>query len=98
MGRMVIMEHNPLASFNDGLEITYSDLKKNDDGEYIVLYFEKPNDKKSGFDSARFIYPGSDFSDVNGFSQSDLEKLLVHVNRMAPLALQFSKEDRNASV
>ena len=30
------MEHNPFISFEDGLEITYSDLKKNDSGaDYI---------------------------------------------------------------
>ena len=92
------MEHNPLASFNDGLEITYSDLKKDNDKEYVVLYFEKPNDKKSGFDSAKFIYPGEEFSDVKGFSKADLDELMVHVKKTAHLAFEFSKEDANATV
>ncbi len=92
------MEHNPLASFNDGLEITYSDLKKDNENEYVVLYFEKPNDKRSGFDSAKFVYPGDSFSDVKGFSQKELDELMIHVKKTAPLALEFSKEDAYATV
>ena len=90
-----IMEHNPLMSFNDGLEITYSDLKREDNKEYIVLYFEKPNGKKSGFDSAKFIYPGTEFSEVHGFSPQELDEMMVHVKKTAPLAFEFSKEDSN---
>ena len=87
------MEHKPLISFVDGLEITYSDLKIQNDKEYIVLYFERPNDKSSGFDSAKFIYPGEEFSEVKGFSEADLEELMIHVKKTAHLALEFSKED-----
>ncbi|MBE5857194.1 MAG: hypothetical protein E7296_06440 [Lachnospiraceae bacterium] len=94
----MIMEHNPLVSFKDGLEITYSDLKVENDKEYIVLYFEKPNDKLSGFDSAKFVYPGEEFSEVQGFSKADLDELMVHVKKTAPLALRFSKEDAGATV
>ncbi len=90
------MEHNPLVSFKDGLEITYSDLKIKNDKEYIVLYFEKPNDDSSGFDSAKFIYPGEEFSEVKGFSKADLDELMVHVKKTAPLAFKFSKEDAGA--
>ena len=92
------MEHNPLASFKDGLEITYSDLKREKGKEFIVLYFEKPNKKKSGFDSAKFVYPGTSFSDVRGFTSADLEQLMVHANKTAPIAYEFSKEDAYATV
>lgn len=92
------MEHNPLASFKDGLEITYSDLKTEQGRDFVVLYFERPNKKKSGFDSAKFIYPGKSFSEVHGFSGADLDDLMVHVNKTAHLAYEFSKEDAHATV
>ena len=92
------MEHNPLMSFNDGLEITYSDLKHNNGEDYIILYFEKPNGKESGFNSAKLKYPGNTFSEVNGFNESEMEELMKHAAKTAPLALEFSKEDSVAEV
>ncbi len=94
----MIMEHNPLMSFNDGLEITYSDLKHEGDKEYIVLYFEKPNGKKSAFNSAKYVFPGDSFSEVNGFTEQELDELKIHVDKTAKLALEFSKEDAYATV
>ena len=55
-------------------------------------------DKLSGFDSAKFVYPGEEFSEVQGFSKADLDELMVHVKKTAPLALRFSKEDAGATV
>lgn len=94
----IIMDHNPLMSFNDGLEITYSDLKRDGNKEFIVLYFEKPNGKKSGFNSAKFVYPGKEFSEVHGFTEAELDELMIHINKTAELALEFSKEDAYATV
>ena len=92
------MEHNPLMSFDDGLEITYSDIKHDDQkNDFIVLYFEKPCVEKRGFDSAKFIYPGTSFSDVVGFSDEDIKMLSEHVQKLAPLALEFSLEEDNAT-
>lgn len=88
------MEHNPLLSFQDGLEITYSDLKKNRFGDpYVTLYFERPNHRRSGFDSAQLDYPGQTFEKIEGFSKADLDVLMGHVKRNGHLALEFSKED-----
>ena len=94
---MIAMEHNPLLSFDDGLEITFSDLKYDaEHNGYIVLYFERPCNERRGFDSAKFVYPGTSFSDVIGFTDKDLESMMIHVKKAAPLALEFSKEDAYA--
>ena len=91
------MEHNPLMSFDDGLEITYSDIKHDDQkNAFVVLYFEKPCNEKRGFDSAKFVYPGTSFSDVVGFTDADMTVLLDHARKLAPLAFEFSKEEANA--
>lgn len=90
------MEHNPLMSFEDGLEITYSDAKQGNNNEpYVVLYFEKPCDERRGFNSAKFIYPGQSFSDVIGFNSDDITVLMNHAKKLAPLAFEFSKEEVN---
>ena len=40
------MEHNPMLDYENGLCVTYSDLKKDKHGkEYITIYFEKPSKK-----------------------------------------------------
>ncbi len=88
------MEHNPLFSFNSGLEITYSDLKTFKDGrEYITIYFKRPNDTKTGFDSADIDFPYSDFQHVIGFSPDELKALQEHVDRSGATAFNFAKED-----
>lgn len=87
------MEHNPLISFEDGLEVTYSDVKGREGGAFVTLYFERPCEEQRGFDSAKYDYPGESFSDVIGFSRSDLEELTAHVNKLAPLAYEFALGD-----
>ncbi len=44
------MEHHPLISFEDGLAITYSDIKQKKSGsEYGDIYFERPNQAGDDF-------------------------------------------------
>ncbi len=39
------MKHNTLLSFDDGLEVTYSDLKRAENGEpFITIYYKRPSD------------------------------------------------------
>ncbi|MBR1671232.1 MAG: hypothetical protein IJ695_11105 [Butyrivibrio sp.] len=90
------MEHNPLLSFEDGLEVTYSDLKKRDNGNvFITIYFEKPN-SKGFFDTASIDFPGSDFKNIKGFTEEDLKKFREYVDRSGHTALEFSKEEAYA--
>ena len=94
LSRGVPMEHNPFASFDDGLEITYSDLKRRKDGSsYVSIYFEAPDASKKAFNSARFDYPGTSFSDVRGYSTDALKNLKRHIDKGGKLMLGFSMED-----
>ena len=91
------MEHNPFISFEDGLEITYSDLKKTADGtEYITIYFEEPNADRSGFNSAEYNYPGDHFQNIKGYDETELESLMKYITKSANTALAFSREDAYA--
>lgn len=88
------MEHKPLMSMSDGLEVTYSDLKDDGEKKFITLYFEKPNNNRSGFDSAEVRYPGTmSFDNVKGFDKNTLNDLRTHAKKLAPLAYEFSLED-----
>lgn len=87
------MEHHPYLSFDDGLEITYSDLKKRKSGsEYLTIYFEQPNEDGTDFKSARCDFPGGGFSHVVGYSQDELDKLWQHVARAGGLAIELQKD------
>ncbi len=91
-----VMEHKPLLSFENGLEVTYSDLKHHDDGKaFITIYFEKPN-ANGFFDSAQINFPGSDFEAVKGFTDEDLKEFREYVDRSGHTAFEFSKEDAYA--
>ena len=88
------LEHNSLLEFNNGLVITYSDLKTTPKGsKYITLYFEQPNSKKTDFKNAQINYPGGGFTNVTGFRKNDLGKLWEHVARIGGLALSFAEEN-----
>lgn len=91
------MEHYPFLSFPNGLEITYSDIKKRKSGkEYVTIYFEQPSRSKKDFKSAKYDYPGTGFYEVEGFTKTDLLKLDNHILRAGQMAFDFSKEKENA--
>jgi tRNA U54 and U55 pseudouridine synthase Pus10 len=77
----------------DQTEITYSDLKKDENGEYITLYFERPNEKSNDFQSANCRIPGGTLEDIKGYSDEDIQELNKLVKKVGSLALGFSKED-----
>lgn len=88
------MEHYPFLSFNDGLEITYSDIKKRKRGsEYVTIYFEQPNEAGTDFKSAQCDYPDGTFTKVVGYTESELNQLWKHVAKAGMLALEFQKDN-----
>lgn len=91
------MEHYPFLSFNDGLEITYSDIKTRKNGsEYVTIYFEQPDQSGTDFCSAQCDYPGGSFSHVIGYSSSDLNRLWEHVAKAGTLAFEFLRDPQYA--
>ena len=95
--RGFIMEHNPLLSISKNqMEITYSDIKTRPDGsKYTTIYFERPNGDE--FVSAKYDYPGTDFSEIKGIGKKELEELRNYVCKLGSVALDFSKEKEGVS-
>ena len=91
------MERNPLIEYNDGLVVTYSDLKKDDNKEYITVYLERPSETKTDFDSAELKCPGNDFENIIGFSDDYLLKIKEKILKMANRAFSWAREDSYAA-
>ena len=85
------MNHHHFITLKDGTEITYSDLKINNDGnKYISLYFETPTD--SGFKSAYIDYPSGKLYNIVGYSDLEQNKILYHYKKVAKIAFDLVKE------
>lgn len=93
------MEHNPFISLSDETEITYSDIKFCEKGEYITLYFETPNAKEvSGFNSAQFDYPFGPMTNIVGYTSGEIDELMKHIKKSGQVAYEFAKEDMHCLV
>lgn len=90
------MEHYPFITLQDETEITYSDVKKKEDGsEYISLYFETPTEE--GFSSMTVEYPEALPKNVKGYSKEEVIKYMRHFEKVGALAFEFAKEDEMES-
>lgn len=91
------MEHHPFLSFDNGLKITYSDIKRKKSGsEYVTIYFEQPDEERTDFKSAQCDYPYGDFTNIQGYSADELNLLWKQVAKAGALALEFQKEEQYA--
>ena len=80
------MEHHPFLSFDNGLEITYSDIKKKRSGsEYVTIYFEQPDETGRDFKSAQCNFPCGGFTNVVGYTPEELDHLWEHVAKAGHL-------------
>lgn len=93
------MEHNPFISLNDETEITYSDLKKNNEKEYITIYFETPNvNVTSGFNSACCDYPIGHIKSIIGYTEQEIGILQQYIDKAGIIALEAAKEEAYCQV
>lgn len=71
----------------DGTQIAYSDVL--DDG-VVEVSVERP--VELDFDSARCLLPAFEWSDVRGFSESDMAYLDAFVHNNAQLIMRLARE------
>lgn len=90
------MEHNPFITLNDQTEMTYSDIKRNEYGEYVTLYFETPN--KDGFSSAQCDYPYGSLENIKNYSDEQIVTIQELVDRTGKYALKYAREDEFCQV
>ena len=82
------MEHHPFLEFENGLMITYSDIRKKKNGsEYVTIYFEEPDETRMDFKSAQYDYPYGDFTNVVGYDNREIDELRKYVVKAGSLAM-----------
>lgn len=87
------MDHNCFIRMPDHLDITYSDLREDEKGQYVLIYFEQPNATKTDFNDATFRFPECSLIVNHGFSAQEETKLLQYVKQFGPCAFDFALED-----
>nr|WP_318681896.1 hypothetical protein [uncultured Treponema sp.] len=77
----------PFMTLNDNTEIVHSEMGK--DGKVKVM-IEIP-DEKIGFKQATCILPDSEWKDINGYNEAELDYLKELIASEAHLILEFSQ-------
>ena len=83
----------PFLSLSDGTEIVYSDLKQKDIKNYVIVKFERWNEKRDDFDSMECELPNGNMKKIIGFTDEEVKhyhKKMIHLQDMI---LECSKED-----
>ena len=78
----------PFMTLPDETEIVHSEMKP--DGR-VKVYIETP-DEKDGFHHACCWLPKYEWTDVQGYSEQEMDKLRILVRNNAHLIIEFSRE------
>lgn len=78
----------PFMTLDDGTEIVHSEMYQN--GE-VKVYIEKP-DEKDGFHYASCFLPDYTWQEVNGFTDTEIERYREIIESTAHLILEFAQE------
>ena len=78
---------HPFLTLDDGTEIVHSEQK--DDGR-VKVYIEKP-DAKDGFHHAVCWLPEYTWTDIEGFSESEMQHYREIVESTAHLIIEFAQ-------
>ena len=77
----------PFIQLDDNTEIVHSEILEN---ERVKVYIEKPT--MGGFCSAMCYLPSYEWSEITGFSESDIEKYQEILESTAHLIIRFACE------
>lgn len=75
------------AELEDGTRLAYSNVL--DDGT-VEVSVERP--VELGFDSARCLLPAFEWTNVEGFTDAEMNRLNTFVHNNAPLILRLARE------
>ena len=75
-------------TLNDETEIVHSDMQK--DGT-VKVYIETP-DEKDGFHNMTCYLPSYEVTEINGYSNEQVESFMEIIKSTAHLIMEFAKE------
>ncbi len=84
------------VEFGDGTIVTFSDIKSDENGEHIRMYFEKP--VPEGFHFLETSLPDLNVVDEEGYSEPELTKLLTFARNNSPLIWELAREYGGESI
>ena len=79
----------PFMTLEDKTEIVHSELLQ--DGKSVKVYIETP-DLKDGFHNATCFLPEYEWSDINGYSENEMNYFKKLIRDNAHLIMEFSQE------
>ena len=77
----------PFITLDDEAEIVHSEMKE--DGR-VKVYVEKP-DEKDCFHNMTVYLPSYEITEINGFSQKEIDRYMDVIRSAAHLIIEFSK-------
>lgn len=78
----------PFLQLDDNTEIVHSDMLS--DGK-VKVYIEKP-DEKDGFLNATCFLPDYHWTDINGFSDTEIKAYQEIIESVSHLIIEFSQQ------
>lgn len=78
------------VEFADETLVTFNDIRKDNDGEHIDVYFEKPTD--DGFAYLQISLPDVDTVATDGFSEEEVKDLKAFATDNEALIWEMARE------
>jgi hypothetical protein len=84
----------PYMTLSDGTEVTYSEIRKNDNNEeQVLVYYERWNDKHNAFDSMECLLPDGKMSKIIGFSDEEVNKHYSRLKKLEPIIFDCARKE-----
>lgn len=80
----------PYIKFEDETEVTFSQIIKKEEKEYIEIHFEKPIE--NGFCTARCELPTYRWIKIEGYSEEKIKEFEKFLKHNAHLFYKYAKE------
>jgi hypothetical protein len=80
----------PFMELDDNTQVVHSELRSDQAGESVRVYFEKPIE--GGFQSASCYLPEYRWTDIEGFTENDISRYQEFLETTAHLIMRFAKQ------
>ena len=83
----------PLMTTPDGLEVVYSDIRKDSKGkDFVRVYGERWNESKRRFDSFNIIFPDNSVEYDGFFNDNNVKELVEKIKGKSKLIWELAGE------
>lgn len=80
----------PYLTLGDGTEIVHSHLIEEDGVKKVIVHFERPTE--NGFDDARCVLPEYKWTEIKGFTPSEIDRFRKLLMSNAHLIFRYAAE------